>query len=209
MRGKLITLEGIEGAGKSTALIFIRDYLVKVKKEVVLTREPGGTALAEEIRQVLLYPASNEKMTEDTELLLVFASRAQHIAACLLPALQAGKWVVSDRYIDASYAYQGGGRQIESKKIQELDRLVVGELYPDLTLILDVPVELGLARAAERGGRQDRIEQEKAEFFTRVRRVYLQRAEAEPERIRIIDASLPLAAVQGQIMMILNQFIGQ
>src|SRR3990167_4313950 len=139
--GKFITLEGIEGAGKSTALQFIRDYFAEKHQEILVTREPGGTSLSEEIRQLILHPKSDEVMLADTELLLMFAARAQHIKHCLRPALEAGKWVVSDRYIDASYAYQGGGRQVNLNHIKVLDEMIVGELYPDLTLLLDLSVD--------------------------------------------------------------------
>ena len=146
-------------------------------------------------------------MRAETELLLMFASRAQHIGQCILPALKVGKWVVSDRYIDASYAYQGGGRGISMRSIQKLDKLVVGKHYPDLTLLLDVPADLGLNRTEKRTGSKDRIEQEKIDFFVRVRKVYLERAEQDPARIKVIDASQPLSAVQIQIRNVLNAFL--
>jgi len=206
MRGKLITIEGTEGAGKSTALQFIQDYLALAKKETVLTREPGGTEIAEEIRKLLLHPPSSEIMGPKTELLLMFASRAQHINQCILPALQTGNWVVSDRYVDASYAYQGGGRGIPVHQIKTLDQLIVGDLYPDLTLLLDVPADLGFARAEKRGSPKDRIEQEKIDFFVRVRNAYLERAKQDAKRIKIIDASLDLPAVQNQIRKVLDEF---
>lgn len=187
--GKLITIEGIEGAGKSMAAQDIQAYLEKKNIEAIFTREPGGTEIAEEIRKVLLYPASTERMEPKTELLLMFACRAQLINHVIRPALQAGKWVVSDRYVDASYAYQGYGRGIDLEYIQQLDNMIVGETYPAVTLFLDVPVELGLMRAEKRGQGKDRIEQEKVDFFTRVREGYLERARQAPERIKIIDAS--------------------
>lgn len=207
MRGKFITIEGTEGAGKSTALQFIQDYLSKAKKDMVVTREPGGTVIAEAIRNLLLHPASTEIITSQTELLLMFAGRAQHIQHCILPALNAGKWVVSDRYIDASYAYQGGGRQLEQPFIQMLDQFIVGDLYPDLTLLLDVPADLGFSRAEQRGTQKDRIEQEKIDFFVRVRKAYLDRAKQDPDRIQVIDASRPLVAVQAQIQSVLENFM--
>ncbi|TAK77472.1 MAG: dTMP kinase [Gammaproteobacteria bacterium] len=207
--GKLITIEGTEGAGKSTALQFVQDYFVKANQAIVITREPGGTEIAEEIRRVLLYSSKTEAMQPDTELLLMFASRAQHIQQCIVPALSAGTWVVSDRYVDASYAYQGGGRGIDLHKIQTLDQLVVGKVYPHLTLLLDIPVELGVLRTEKRGLPKDRIEQEKKEFFERVRQVYLERAKHDPGRIKIIDASLSLAEVQAQIRSVLDTFMAE
>lgn len=206
-RGKFITLEGSEGAGKSTAINFVKDLLVSAGYEVLTTREPGGTELADKIRQLLLYPGTDEKMAPMTELLLMFAARAQHINQCIEPALQAGKWVLSDRYVDASYAYQGGGRSLSVNAIQQLDHLVVDSLYPDITLLLDVPSEVGALRADGRSGEKDRIENEKIEFFMRVRDVYLQRAKQDPKRIKMIDASQPIAAVQAQIRAVLEPFI--
>lgn len=208
-RGTFITIEGTEGAGKSTALQFIQSYLTKAGKEVVVTREPGGTVVAEEIRKILLHPMNSETIQPETELLLMFAGRAQHISRCILPALQSGKWVISDRYIDASYAYQGGGRGIDFYHIKALDKLVVGNFYPDLTLLLDVPAEIGFARAEKRSPIRDRIEQEKIDFFLRVRSVYLDRAKQDPNRIKIIDASLALPVVQANIGKALDTFIKQ
>jgi len=207
--GKLITIEGTEGAGKSTAMEFIRDYLARSNKEVILTREPGGTDIAEAIRNMLLHPVSQEKIIPETELLLMFAGRAQHIYQCILPALKAGKWVVSDRYVDASYAYQGGGRGLDIEHINLLDHWIVGHHYPDLTLLLDVPADLGFARAEKRGMQKDRIEQEKIEFFMRVRNAYLERAKQDPKRIKIIHASLALSQVQQQIQQVLDEFLSR
>lgn len=207
-RGKLISIEGSEGAGKSTALSFIQSYLAERNHDIVMTREPGGTELAEQIRQLLLHPGS-EKMTAHTELLLMFASRAQHIETFVRPALLAGKWIVSDRYIDASYAYQGGGRQIDNKEIQYLDDMIVQGTYPDLTIFMDIPVDQGLKRANERGAGKDRIEQEKIDFFERVRAAYQARAEQDPKRIKMIDASQSIENVQQQIKTVLDHFINQ
>jgi dTMP kinase len=207
MSGKFISIEGSEGAGKSSILAFVQHYLKQAKREVVLTREPGGTPLAEEIRQVLLQPNSTEKMTSETELLLVFAARAQHIQQCIVPALQAGKWVVSDRFIDASYAYQGGGRGVDKQYITWLDQWVVGQVYPDLTLLLDLPPHVGTERAKSRSIQPDRIEQESMDFFLRVRDSYLQRAKEAPQRIKKIDASQPVTLVQEQIQHILDTFL--
>ena len=206
MQGKFITIEGSEGAGKSTALAFIREYFAKAHIDVILTREPGGTPIAEEIRKILLHQSHTETLQPETELLLMFACRAQNIAHCILPALQSGKWVVSDRYVDASYAYQGGGREMDAHDIEAIDNIVVDDLYPDLTLLLDVPVETGFARADKRGTQKDRIEQEKIEFFDRVRAAYLERAKQDPARIKIIDASQPLDMVQEQIHKVLDEF---
>jgi dTMP kinase len=208
-RGKFITIEGTEGAGKSTARLFIMNYLEKAGHRVVVTREPGGTDLAEEIRHVLLHRVNNESMLPTTELLLMFASRAQHIQNRIEPALTSGKWVLSDRYIDASYAYQGGGRGMDLGFIKTLDKNVVGNLYPDLTFLLDVTAELGMARAEQRGSQKDRIEQEKIDFFKRVRSAYLDRAKQDPKRITVIDASLALPDVQAQMQRALDKFLAR
>jgi dTMP kinase len=205
-KGKFISIEGIEGAGKSTAIIFIKEYFSRLSKEMIATREPGGSSLAEKIRELLLYSVQ-ETMYSETELLLMFASRTQHIQQLIKPALIAGKYVVSDRFIDASYAYQGGGREIALHKIAALDNLFVGNLYPDLTLLLDISAEQGLARTEKRNQAKDRIEEEKLDFFLRVREVYLNRAKEDPNRIKIIDASLELSLVQKQIQTILNEFL--
>lgn len=206
-QGKFISIEGTEGAGKSTALQFIKDYLTKANIDVIWTREPGGTEVAEEIRRLILHPMSFEEMIPETELLLMFAARAQHMKKIILPALESGKWVASDRFIDASYAYQGGGRKIDMNFISMLDKWVVGSHYPDLTLLLDVSPEIGFDRAEKRGTDKDRIEEEKIDFFNRVRDVYLARAKQEPQRIKIIDASVPLFAVENQIRETLDVFL--
>lgn len=205
MSGLFITLEGPEGAGKSTN----REYLAKRLREngieVVLSREPGGTPLAERIRELLLDP-SGEKMDSDTELLLVFAARAQHLAQVIRPALARGAVVLCDRFTDATYAYQGGGRGLDDVRIAELERFVQGELRPDLTLVFDLPVEIGLSRAAARG-RLDRFEQEGRDFFEAVRQTYLQRAAATPARYRVLDAAQPLAVVQRSIDALLPEIL--
>ncbi|MGN2623655.1 dTMP kinase [Stutzerimonas balearica] len=205
MSGLFITLEGPEGAGKSTN----RDYLAALLREhgvdVVLTREPGGTPLAERIRELLLAPA-DEPMASDTELLLVFAARAQHLQQVVRPALARGAVVLCDRFTDATYAYQGGGRGVPAERIELLEDLVQGALRPDLTLVFDLPVEVGLARAAARG-RLDRFEQERLEFFEAVRGTYLQRAAQSPERYRVLDAAQPLDAVQQRIAGLLPQLL--
>ncbi|MBB1089030.1 dTMP kinase [Lysobacter sp. SG-8] len=185
---RFISLEGGEGAGKSTVLERLAERLHATGDEVVVTREPGGTPLAEQVRRLLLDP-DHEAPAANTELLLVFAARAQHVRETVLPALERGAWVLSDRFSDASYAYQGAARGLDAGFIAELERRVVG-IEPALTLLLDVPVEVGLARIQGRGG-MDRIESEHTAFFERVRAGYLERARAAPGRIRVIDASQP------------------
>ncbi|MDH1558661.1 dTMP kinase [Ectopseudomonas chengduensis] len=197
MTGLFITLEGPEGAGKSTNREYLAERLREQGIDVVLTREPGGTPLAERIRELLLDP-SDEPMAADTELLLVFAARAQHLQQVIRPALAKGSVVLCDRFTDATYAYQGGGRGLSIERIAQLEQFVQGELRPDLTLIFDLPVEIGLARAAARG-RLDRFEQEGRGFFEAVRQAYLQRAEQAPQRYRVLDAGQTLAQVQADI----------
>lgn len=192
-----ITLEGPEGAGKSTNREYLAQRLREQGFEVCLTREPGGTPLAERIRELLLTP-TDESMAADTELLLVFAARAQHLHGVIRPALARGEVVLCDRFTDATYAYQGGGRGLPLERIAELERFVQGTLRPDLTLVFDLPVEVGLARAAARG-RLDRFEQEQRAFFEAVRTTYLKRASAMPERYRVVDAAQPLAEVQASL----------
>jgi len=195
--GLFITLEGPEGAGKSTNRDYLAQLLGGSGREVVLTREPGGTPLAERIREILLAPAA-EPMAVDTELLLMFAARAQHLAQVVRPALARGALVLCDRFVDATYAYQGGGRGVPVERIAILEAFVLGDLQPDLTLVFDLPVEIGLARAARRGA-LDRFEQEQRAFFDAVRQTYLQRAQAMPERYSVIDASRTLAEVQADL----------
>ena len=197
MTGLFITLEGPEGAGKSTNREYLAERLREQGVDVVLTREPGGTPLAERIRELLLDP-SDEPMAADTELLLVFAARAQHLQQVIRPALVKGCVVLCDRFTDATYAYQGGGRGLSIERIAQLEQFVQGELRPDLTLIFDLPVEVGLARAAARG-RLDRFEQEGRGFFEAVRQAYLQRAAQAPQRYRVLDAGQTLALVQADI----------
>lgn len=200
-----ITLEGTEGVGKSTALSYIQEYLAQHQVPFVTTREPGGTPLAENIRHLLLHKDA-EKMAYHTELLLMFAARAQHLQQVIKPALADKKWVLCDRFTDATYAYQGGGRGLPTAEIAQLEMLVQGDLRPTLTLWLDAPVELGLQRAAARH-QFDRFEEEKAVFFHKVRAVYQQRAEAEPQRFRRIDASGSIADVQAQLKAVLSHFL--
>lgn len=197
MTGLFITLEGPEGAGKSTNREYLAERLREQGVDVLLTREPGGTPLAERIRELLLHP-SDEPMAADTELLLVFAARAQHLQQVIRPALAKGSVVLCDRFTDATYAYQGGGRGLSIERIAQLEQFVQAELRPNLTLIFDLPVEVGLARAAARG-RLDRFEQEGRGFFEAVRQAYLQRAEQAPQRYRVLDAGQTLAQVQADI----------
>ncbi len=207
MKGLFVTLEGPEGAGKSTNREYLAERLRACGVDVVLTREPGGTPLAERIRELLLTPA-DEPMAVDTELLLVFAARAQHLAQVVRPALERGAVVLCDRFTDATYAYQGGGRGLSIERIAQLEAFVQGELRPDLTLIFDLPVEVGLARAAARG-RLDRFEQEGLRFFESVRRAYLDRAKAAPSRYRIIDAGQPLNVVQQDVQALIPDLMGR
>lgn len=203
---KFISIEGSEGAGKSTALKFIQQYFQALNLPVVITREPGGTNMAEKIRELLLHSDTLEAISNETEALLMYAGRVQHLNNCILPALSQNKWVVSDRYVDASFAYQGGGRGVSLELLKALDKFAIKDIYPDLTLLLDLPAELGLKRTEHRNY-QDRIEREKLDFFIRVREAYLERANANPERIKIIDASRSLKEVQTSIKNILDTFI--
>ncbi len=193
MKGRLITLEGGEGAGKSTLLASLRERFERDGPDVLYTREPGGTPVGEAIRALVLDPA-HRGIAEETELLLMFAARAQLVREVLRPALQAGRWVLCDRFTDASYAYQGGGRGVDVARIAELERIATDGLKPDLTLLLDLPVAHGRARAGQRG-KIDRIEAERDDFFERVRATYRARAQAEPDRFHVLDAGLPPTAV--------------
>ena len=206
-RGRFISVEGGEGAGKSTNIEGVRARLHAAGLRVVVTREPGGTPLAEEIRQLLLAPR-DEGVCEDTELLLVFAARMQHVERVIKPALARGDWVISDRFTDATIAYQGAGRRMGVERIQALRRLLLGDFAPDLTLLLDVPVDSGMQRLAGRGA-PDRFEMEGREFFERVRAAYLQLAAAEPARFRVIDAAQELPAVQAAVAQALEGFLAQ
>ena len=197
-RGKFITLEGGEGVGKTTNLAFIKKYLQQHDVPVLVTREPGGTVLAEKIRHLLL-DKDSEAISEHAELLLVFAARAQHIKHVIEPALTRGEWVLCDRFTDATYAYQGGGRNMRISTIEWLENLVQGTLRPDLTLLLDAPVDVGMERTRKRGA-FDRFESEKISFFEHVRRAYLLQAELNPQRIKLIKANQPLIDVQRAIV---------
>ena len=204
-RGKFITLEGIEGVGKSTQLEHVADLIRAAGNSVICTREPGGTPLAEDIRDLLLTP-SDEQVPPSGELLLMFAARAVHLENLIRPALLRGDWVVCDRFTDATYAYQGFGRGMARAEIGMLERLVQGELRPDLTILLDTPVEVGLARARKRG-EPDRFESEKAQFFERVRCGYLEIAAAEPDRVRVVDAAGPIAEVNLVVASLLEKIL--
>ena len=206
MTGKFITVEGGEGAGKSTNLALIKTLLEASGKEVVMTREPGGTPLGESVRALLL-DAKQTEIASDTELLLMFAARAQHLAEVITPALLAGKYVLCDRFTDATYAYQGGGRGISMGRIAQLEQFVQGDVRPDLTVLLDLPVAEGMQRAGERS-EPDRFEQEQHDFFEKVRRAYLAMAEQQPTRYRIVDASCSLEAVQQQIRRLFVDYLG-
>lgn len=196
--GKFITLEGTEGAGKSTNLLFIEKWLKDQEIEVVITREPGGTDISEAVREILL-DKKYDKMTAETEVLLMFAARNQHIQEKIIPALEAGKWVVSDRFTDASYAYQGAARGLAYNRISELEQWVQRGFFPNMTFVFDLSIEEGLKRVKKRGGDEDRFEQEQKDFFEKVRSAYLNRAKQAPHRYEIIDASRSLAAVQNQL----------
>lgn len=196
-RGRFITVEGVEGVGKSTQLGFLREHLQAAGHDVLMTREPGGSDLAEDVRALLLDPR-HAGMTPDAELLLVFAARADHLARRVLPALETGRWVVSDRFTDATFAYQGGGRGIPAQRIEIIEQWVQGGLRPDRVLVLDLPPALGADRVASRGTR-DRFEREPPDFFHRVRDAYLARAGAAPQRYRIIDASGSVEQVRARV----------
>ena len=197
MAAKFITIEGVEGVGKTTNIAYIEKLLAENGVNYIKTREPGGTPLAETLRDVLL-ANRDEPFDPTAELLTIFAARSQHLQQKIVPALEDDTWVLCDRFTDATYAYQGGGRQLSVQTIELLEELVQGDRRPDLTLILDLPVEVGLERAAARS-EKDRFENEETEFFQRVRSAYLSRAEARPDNYAVIDASLPLEEVQAQI----------
>jgi dTMP kinase len=203
---KFITVEGVEGVGKSTNIAFMESYFREKNLPLLTTREPGGTPFAEEIRALLL-ANREEGVVEDAELLLMFAARAQHLREKIIPALDKGQWVLCDRFTDATYAYQGAGRHVDMAKIARLEELIQGELRPDLTLLLDIDVEQGMQRVGDRG-ELDRFEQEQLDFFERVRQCYLERAASVPTRYRVIDASQPLEDVQKDIRQVLDDYIG-
>jgi dTMP kinase len=197
--GKFITFEGIDGAGKSTHIAFVSEYIKARGVELVSSREPGGTPLGEKLREIVLH----EKMHLETEALLVFASRREHIAQVIAPALARGAWVISDRFTDSTFAYQGGGRGTSLEKLEVLEQWVHPELQPDLTLLFDVPLDVARARLdATRD--LDKFEQEKADFFAATRNEYLRRAAQFPQRFRVIDSTQSIAAIQVQIAAILD-----
>ncbi|MDP4546623.1 dTMP kinase [Marinobacter sp. MDS2] len=196
-RGRFITFEGTEGVGKSTQMKNAAETLESLGIEFIVTREPGGTPMAENIRELLLAPR-DESVHEMTELLLMFAARAQHLHTHILPALDAGKWVLCDRFTDATFAYQGGGRGVSKERISVLETLVQGDLRPDHVILLDAPVETGMARAKHRG-ELDRFEREDVEFFQRIRDTYLERATAAPAQYHIVNAALPLEQVSASV----------
>jgi dTMP kinase len=204
--GRFLTIEGIEGVGKSTQLARLSQGLNERGIAHVVTREPGGTPLAERIREIVLDNARGESMPPTAELLLMFAARAAHLTNLVEPTLRAGQWVVCDRFIDATYAYQGGGRRLSVEHIRQLETMVLGARRPDLTVLLDAPVEQALKRARQRnaGAAADRFESERAEFFERVRDAYLARAAAEPGRIAVVDASQSVDRVALQILGLLE-----
>ena len=201
-KGKFITIDGVEGAGKSTQIDLICSYLHRKGIEVVRTREPGGTDLGEKIRSLLL-DVDNKEMHSDTELLLMFSSRNELIQNKIIPALDKGHWVVSDRFTDASFAYQGGGRMLDLDRISKLESWVLGEFQPDLTLLLDVSVDIGMTRIEARAAK-DRIELEERVFFERVRSVFIDRSKSYPERIKLIDASGSISEIHTKIKLFLD-----
>lgn len=209
LRGKFISVEGQDGAGKSTNISVIKRLLREQNISVVETREPGGTALGETIRSLIL-DSSDEKFGDQAELLLMFAARAQHIEQVIEPALAKGDWVLCDRFTDASYAYQGGGRQLGFDKIAKLEQLVQGDLRPDLTVLLDLPIEIGESRTQSRSTTDsiaDRFEMQELDFKQRVRNSYLQIAEDHPQRVKVVNASQSLTEVELAIATVVNKFI--
>lgn len=192
MRGKFITFEGIDGAGKSSHIAGVCELLVSRGLKVVNTREPGGTALGEKLREILL----NDPMHLETETLLMFAARREHLAEVIVPALERGEWVVCDRFTDATYAYQGGGRGLDRHKFADLERWVHGHLHPDLTLLFDLPFSVARERIAQQSRELDRFEQERADFHERVRQAYLERADSAPQRMKVINADQTLDAIK-------------
>jgi dTMP kinase len=199
LSGKFITLEGIDGAGKSSHVAWLADFLRTRGKTVISTREPGGTPLGEKLREWLLA----EPMHLETETLLMFAARREHLAQLIQPALERGDWVICDRFSDATHAYQGGGRNLERHKISQLEHWTHDDFQPDLTLLFDVPCEVGRRRIALAGRHLDRFEQEQAQFYDRVRHAYLDRAASHPQRFRVIDGEQSLETIRAQLEQIL------
>jgi len=207
VRGAFVTIEGIEGVGKTTCLDAVRESLERAGVPVRVTREPGGTAFGERLRDLVLHGHHAEPLRGETEALLMFAARAQHLSLVIEPALDRGEWVVCDRFTDATFAYQGGGRGVDAAFLECLRDGVQRGLEPDLTLLLDAPVEVGRARIAERA--HDHFEREQQNFFERVRRAYLRLAERHPARIKIIDATQPREAVAREIDAVLGRFVAE
>lgn len=206
MPGKFITVEGIEGVGKTTIVQYVAELIRSESIALKLSREPGGTPIAEAIREVLISDSFDDDMASDTELLLMFAARAQNIAEVIKPALAANQWILCDRFTDASFAYQGGGRGIPSERIAVLETWVQADLQPDVTLLLDAPLEIALERARQRSA-ADRIEAEDEAFFARVRQSYLDRAAAYPERFHIIDAGQSLEHVKAAVKQVIQEIL--
>jgi len=204
-RGKFITIEGQDGAGKTTNIEVMKRYLERSHISFIQSREPGGTALGESVRELILN-SGDDHIGDKAELLLMFAARAQHIQDVIEPALARGVWVLCDRFTDATYAYQGGGRGMKISDISVLEKYVQGQLHPDLTILLDLPVEVGESRAGQRST-PDRFEQQKLNFKQQVRDCYLSRADAEPNRIKVIDASASIEAVGDEINVVMNEFV--
>lgn len=204
-RGKFITIEGQDGAGKTTSLEYLYSEIKAKNLDCLLSREPGGTPMGEAIRDILLKRTELE-INPMSELLLIFAARSQHIESVIEPALAQGKWVVCDRFTDASYAYQGGGHGIEESSIGMLESLVQGQLFPDLTILLDVDISVGELRVESRNKQKDRYEQQLTDFKSRVRQAYLSRAKEEPGRIKVINAAKSIENVQSQIKSVLEEF---
>lgn len=206
-KGLFITVEGGEGVGKSTNMAYIETCLQAASINFVLTREPGGTAVAEKVRSILL-EKTGENINSVSELLLIFAARSQHLSEFISPALEKGQWVLCDRFTDATYAYQGGGREMDETLIGQLENIVQAGTQPDYTILLDAPVEIGMERAQNRG-ELDRFEQEELAFFSRVRNKYLEMAEGFPQRYRVINASRPLKEVQAQLGAVIKTIIDE
>ena len=209
MKGVFVTIEGIEGVGKTTQQRFVAEFFAARGREVLTTREPGGTRLGDEVRELLLFRSLGHPLDPRAELMLIFCARLQHLEEVIRPALHAGKVVVCDRFTDSTYAYQGGGHGIDPKEIRALERWVQRGLRPRLTVLLDAPVSAALARAGRRnrdgGQRRDRFESKTLAFFRRVRRAYLDIAAAEPRRVRVIDARPGVAKVQARLQALLEQ----
>lgn len=205
---KFISFEGIEGVGKSTNIRYIASLMDEYGQDYILTREPGGTPLAEALRQLLLTPHQKERIWPDTEILLLYAGRVQHLNNVIYPALKKGQWVLCDRFCDATFAYQGGGRQVDTARIQQLNDWALHRFMPAHTFLFDAPPEVGLARIQQRGS-LDRIEQEKHDFFVSVRKVYLERAYQEPQRFKIINATHTLSAIHRELKISIQNLIAQ